>query len=362
MLEPVLLQTLRTKLRPLRNFAFRRLDPLGLISSHAACSEILEPAERQPRAPLYVLEEEWDRIEQAGPYEDLDTELANLRADHLTHAPVIRHEIKHAVLHWGGIEGRFHTARHLGKTELKALVKAPVHEVDALAVASEPLSMRFFGHFLHDALPASLLKRPDEALALLYPETWWQADDYRKLFQIEPSVGGIIYAERLSFFEDQGQGPSKRARYQELRQRLRHSLGGAPGPNAGRCIYLRRPTRGTSERRRIQNEAALTARLERAGFVILDSTELDARSLATQLLDAKCLCSPEGSPLAHGLYALQPGALLLPLILSDRFVSIFLDLAPAAGLKRGFVIAQKQAGGYAVDAETILRTLDLAKI
>lgn len=105
-----------------------------------------------------------------------------------------------------------------------------------------------------------------------------------------------------------------------------HTAGAASAP---RRIHL---TRGEATRRRVVNNAELTAALERRGFV---SLSMDGRSLAEQaelMGSAECVVAPHGAAMANIVF-MPRDALVVELRYRNWPTDMYAHLATTAGLR-----------------------------
>lgn len=273
----------------------------------------------------------------------------------VVHAPVIRYVLRDCLVHSQGVD-------YAGGALLKAtgswkrVPVGPIDEIPRAAYCMAAVSHQYFGHWLSDACPASLLAQPDEPLILDIRDDWPHAAEYVAAFSLKPLPAGALLVRELSFFQDHGQGSSKRHRYQLLRDRLDIAFGEATR-SPGRPIYLRRGDAGTA--RSIGNEDAVIAALQKQGFDVLDIRSSTARDVYGAVASAPLVVSMDGSHLNHLYFAMQRGAGLLSFIPTDRFTANNRGYACAVGIRFGMLLTEPSSAGYVVDVNDLMRTLDL---
>lgn len=347
----------RARLWPLENRIRRKL---GAVAKLEVQSETLAPAGRPRSLPFVTLPGHLDRIRGTDQGRELAIELAILQKNGITDPAVVRHTASEVLVHPGGIDAWGKSLRYNQAPELRQLLKGPLIEVDAIAMVLTPLSRRFFGHFMHDSLPAALLRAPGEALFLPAHPNWWQARAFQQLFGLPPHAGDRVYAKRVSFYDDVGQSEHKCARYQDLRQRLRDSLEGQEAPNRGRLVYLKRSERGIASHRKLFESERFEETLMKRGWAIVDPTHLSATELSLALLDAQTVMSVEGSHNAPAFYAMAEGALFINLIPERSFSSILIAIAHAFGLRSSFLVLEGDTLGMRAKIDEIEALLELA--
>lgn len=218
------------------------------------------------------------------------------------------------------------------------------------------VSHTFFGHWLTDACSTALLAGPDHPARLEARDDWPDTADYARAFGFATYPGTPCRMGELHLYTDHGQGASKRARYAELKTRLRRHYG-VDGECSGQPVYLRRGRTGVS--RETADEDAVMRALSLRGFAIVDLQDMDLAQRYRQLAQAPVVVSMDGSHVIHALFAMPQGAGLIALIPADRFTMVLRGYASAMNIGFGCVVAEPSAQGYVVNADDIMRTIDL---
>ena len=139
------------------------------------------------------------------------------------------------------------------------------------------------------------------------------------------------------------------------KQRLATAFG--PAQSRARPVYLRRGLTGAT--RPISNEDAVTHRLEQEGFLILETEGLSAAEIYRALAAAPVVVCMDGSHMNHLYFSMPRGGSILSFIQADRFTATNFGYACAAGLHFGILVVERDANGYVVDVDAMMRTLDL---
>lgn len=185
---------------------------------------------------------------------------------------------------------------------------------------------------------------------------WGHALDYLHALDLTALTATVVHAEQLTAYQDLGQGSHKRARYALIRDRLHARFGGAEATD---CVYLRRGRTGAP--RWIENEATLIDQLAARNWRILHIATVGVDELQRGLCAARAVVSIDGSHLDYAHLALRAGATMVILLLHDRFSSRQLGPCRAHGVAPGMVVLTgREATGYHVDPDEVLRTADLA--
>lgn len=219
------------------------------------------------------------------------------------------------------------------------------------ALVSTWAASRYFGHFVTDGLPLTLLGRGlAQPVRSDEPETAHQRQ-YREDTDTEAEPVHAARFDRLLVFEDHGQNDDKRARYEVLHRRL---AGDAPGPSRP-GVYLRR---GSGVGRRLLNEAAVEDFLRARGFTVVDPSRQPLEEIVAALRGSVMAVGVEGSQLAHAVYTIARGGAIVALTPADRFNNVLKDYADATGLHYGFTVCDVGEGGCMADLARLGRVLD----
>lgn len=338
-----------------------RLNPLvapvirRILGAGVPQTEILQPAEIEVVRPPALLPGMLERVSSTDEHSVLADELAAARATVVTHAPVLRHTYRHALVRRSGFATWRHGERYHRAMRMAELA-GPVQRVSDLRYCHSYLIWRYFGHWLTDAIPSALIA-PDEGALWMPPHPdWGHAREYLSALGLPALTAPVVHADRLTVYQDFGQGSHKQARYAVIRDRLYSRFG---GDAARDCVYLRRGRTGAA--RWIANEAALIDQLVARNWRILDIETAGLEDLQRALCAARAVISIDGSHLDHAHLALQAGGVMVILMPQDKFSSRQLGPCRAHRVAPGLVVlAGTQAAGYHVDPDEVLRTVDLA--
>lgn len=214
--------------------------------------------------------------------------------------------------------------------------------------ATSYVTSKFFGHWLCDGVPTSLLKEPDETLYLWSPSSWGHTSDYLELLGIERVNANYVFFKQMSYCKDIGMNSNRRQRIQEIKEKLKNKGAGVEK------VYLSRGDSGVL--RKIINEGELIDALRDLGFHIASVYDpLD--DIIGSCASAKVTVSIEGSNTAHLMMSSSFGADHIIINPADKFSCIFADYASAVGDNIHSVVAVKEKDGYKVDIPRLVKVI-----
>lgn len=315
--------------------------------------EEIQPAETgyYPRA-IYT-PGSLDRIVAVHPWTTLPLELAQIETS-MNHAAVIRYEFENVLVHPLGLDLRDGARMRIRGGLLPKARSNRIKYLETATYCMTPAVSRYFGHWLRDGCATALLTPPGDPLILSANKGWDHSPCYLRAFNLEPERTDRLYVRRLVLFQDHGQGSSKQRRYEELRRRIRFAY---PAEDDGpRKVYLRRGAGG--RQRVLTSEGDLVDRLVTQGFDIVDVLRLSMEDLAYRLRSARIIVSMEGSHVNHAYFSAPDHAKVLLLIPADRVSLVHAGIARALGFGFGFCVISAEPGGYRVEINELLSTLE----
>lgn len=339
-----------------------RLNPLvapiisRIIGSAKPETEVLQPKETEAVSPPFVLPGMLDRVTGTDEHSVLSHHLDAARATVATHAPVLRHTYRNALVRRTGFATWRYNERYGDKLTISELA-GPILRVPELRYCHNYVSWRYFGHWLTDSIPSALIDPEQGALWMPPHPDWSDASDYLKVFNLSVNDAAVVHADQLTVYQDFGQGSHKRKRYTAIRNRL-HSTFGSPGAKG--CVYIRRGTTGVQ--RAIVNEAELIDQLTARNWQILDMATATVKELQQTLCRARIVVGMEGSHLTHAQLSLLPKSIMVILVPHDRFTTVHVGYCNAQRVSIGMVVLTGgQAQGYVVELDEVLKTVDLVE-
>jgi capsular polysaccharide biosynthesis protein len=212
----------------------------------------------------------------------------------------------------------------------------------------------FFGHWLVDALCMELLAEDRGLHGLsLAGSNRIHEPSYRELLALPGCAVSTARVRRLWVVDDRGYNAHRVRRFHRLRERLRSAV----TPSTRRLVYIDRGNSGAA--RTLLNRDAIVDELVKRGFTVLAPEQESARTIAETLAGARLAVGLEGSHLNHALLALPEGAGLLAIQPASHFNMFNKTMSEFAGVRFGFVVADQRPGGFHVDGDRLLDTIEL---
>lgn len=318
----------------------------------------LHPATQSVTKPAIYLPDTLDRVTGLWTSDDdaktWQLELERIKGGVTHHAAVEAMTFYNVKLHEGFLYAG--GAKMQLEPRRQSLKPMPSHapELDRAALACSLFGNRYFGHFLIDDLPLTLLAkqfappfRTSQALSAHQQALVSKLD-----LHAQPYTSAHI--KHLHTFVDFGQGPYKRERYQALRQTL--LAGHSPSGYRGAMIL-----RGTSGvLRKMNNEAKLAEHLAGQGFAILDPLQMPLDDIIQTLCGVEVVVGVEGSQLLFAPWAMAEKGTLMVLQPPFRFNNINKNFTDCLGQNYAFVIGQPNEDGFVIDFDEFQTVLDMA--
>lgn len=336
-----------------RAVAGRALD----LKAQADQSWELCPAETARVPPAIYPAGSMDRVTQLSPWCDWDRQRLLVDGGQVDHAATEAHVVRNVAVRGAYLySGAAKAQPGFGEERLVLNEAGGVRRFKAASMMSQWAGSHFFGSFLRDEFPLALLPDRDDTCISVPTKAYVHEDGYRKVLSV-PQAPCVSSArvDALTLFSDFSQNSSKRARYRELRHRLRRHFADTPRtPATG--VYLKRGA--TGERRVVANEDAVESALAKIGFDIVEPSKLTAVEIARRLLDSPIIIGVEGSHLAHTMYSIADDGVLVVLQPPDRFALPYKEFADCLELRFAFIVGHAAPDGFTVDIDDINRVLD----
>jgi hypothetical protein len=324
-----------------------------VVADEAAETVVLSPADESPTLPAISLPGEFDRVIGVEPNSTFERERQYLTAPRLPHGSTIAYRLKHALLADHTLYSRGRLVIYRGVKKNKLLL-GQYREFDEAQLCTYAPSNIYFGHWLRDALAMELLAEQRNLAALSFErEPWIHEPGYRELMKLSGAPVSFAQVRNLWVIDDRGLNAGWIARFRELRRRIRATVN-TRGPSH---VFLARGKRGTL--RELTNAALLTELLIARGFEIIEPELLSPREIARALASARIVVTVEGSALNHAHYAIPHHSGILVIQPPDRFNAFHKILMDFNGVRFGYVVGEKATGGFVVEPDRLLRSLDL---
>lgn len=341
---------LLSRLQPFQAVLRARTGAARLLEDICVSYAIIAPEEKSAAAPVLMESRDRARVIEAQSETTLEREWMRIDGVLDTHQATRKYVFKNVLATPFGFFAGGNGFARFGRPQLRKVLTTDITRVPKGFYASPPICRKYFGHWLCDGLPLTLLALEDEALYLPYNPSWHHAPAYLDLLGITRFPDDYVLFDEMAFCIDVGQNENRRCRLRQTRDSLQAAVTG----HGNKLVYLKRGHTGT--RRTIVNEDELIATLEAEGFVTVS-----ANAPLPELLGAchgvETLISVEGSHMRHGLLAATEGALHVTLNPADRFNNVFADYMPALGSRLGTIVMERAGPDYRVDIPRVLEFL-----
>ena len=220
------------------------------------------------------------------------------------------------------------------------------------SVRTSFLGSYYFGHWLLDDCATAIIE--DEGTKFVTPSPAWpDKKNYLNLFEQNIITAGILFANRVIFYDDISQNEHKVNRIRTIRERVYSRLSKiAPSE----IVYLKRGNGG--EARPLVNEREIIEALRRRGVLCLEAEDLKT-NIINKIIGCRLFISVEGSQISHAVYGIRDGGGILVLQPPDRFFNAHLDWAVPMGIQYGSVVGLPEQDGFRIPVDELLKTIDL---
>ena len=343
------------RLRPYVNSLKQRLFGRLRKDEQFSSIEIIHEKSETNFAPVISLPDEVQKITGTIANHNLENHLRFFEPQRITHAPVLKYEMRDAFILPNGISGRHRNINRAGKLDHAYLFGQPTVHLDIATYCLEDRAFFFFGHWLR-RFAQCLMADKEAPLLHFAPASWHHAPIYEDLFQLTSEPIGLYTVDRLILFQDFSQSPHKARHYNILRERLQERI--ERSSEAKNWIYLKRG--GTGAPRLIQDEENLEGKLQNLGFDIIDLACTPIDEIHRRCVGAEIGLTIEGSHADHLHWLLKPGGTLWILNPSDHFNTSQFAVAQSMGNKTACtVIEPLENNKYHIDFNRLERALDL---
>lgn len=266
--------------------------PLSLNRYQA---DVLCPAETHAAPPAIYLPDHLNRVLGAHPLSSIEFEVQRLTDLSVTHGATTLYQLGETRLFRGGVwtKKREYASRLLRDDDAVSIV-----HMEKAVLTDTDIANKYFGHWLQDAVPASLIGTKDmPAIAFRKPH-YAHAQDYADLFDLKLTYANNGLIKDLYWIDDVAQNTYKVARYKQLRQHMEQAL--SPTDIAFQGVFIARGVTGAS--RTLTNEQAVIDHLTKRGFDVVYPEKMTVAELMYKLWNAPLVITVEGSAQNHANY------------------------------------------------------------
>ncbi len=350
----------------LRHGLFRLRRRFGAARTMADAADkvwTIAPAETLNTPPSVFLPGEFDKVRIVEGRTTTEIEAKRVYGGLFERPPIMAYRYTNAFLYKGVVVARGAERRVLPY----GVPPPPSHQFPVVsiregALAGSYLGLQYFGHWLKDDAPLSLLAEQYGQPVSPSPPTWHAAHfaeshihAYAKFLDLPWRQEENVFFKSLVMFDDEDFNTHKSARLEILRQRALKRLG---APHKKRRVFIKR---GISDKgpRRFHNEDAVAAALAEDGFDILDPPKASVEEIVQTLNGCDIVVGSEGSHLIHALYFLPPGAGLLAISAPNRFTTVNKRWTDLLNIQYGFTVGDAEEEGFSANIDDVKRTIDL---
>lgn len=330
---------------------------LALISKKKTYQEvsdkqwILCPSESRLSPPAIYLDRELDKVTAVQEETTYAYEMKRIQGGMSEHAATTAFRLCDAQI-LNGYVYKGAMKYTLTTTKESLLDLSATTYISKAALASTFCGTRYFLHWMTDDLTLTLAARQLAKAVTINRNLTDHQVEYCNLFDIHTTPVTRLKCGELIIIDDVGQNRFKCERYEYLRSQLKNLEPLQPSQG----VMLLRGTTGVQ--RLLVNENEIAEFLKSWGFTIIDPSKLSATEIVRRALGAKIVVGVEGSQLAHGLFSVADGGIILTLQPPYRFNNLYKDYTDCLGMRYAFVVGKQVSSGFKIELEDLARTLD----
>lgn len=307
------------------------------------------PKERKGYKSIY-LEGQLDRV--TGVFTSFEKEKERVSGEWKEFRPTMAYRLKNVYLANGFLYKGAMKATLTAEKE-RLIIPADHEEIDQAFLTSTYCSNLYFGHFVYDELPTTMLANQLGPPIMTQRKPYFHEPEYRELLQLHARPVERAKIKEVVMTDDFPWNDFKVDRIRQMRSLLREKLGVA-NP---RGIYYRRGKSGAS--RFLVNESEIEDFLRKRGFVVADPRTQSATEMLRQGIGAEIFIGVEGSHVSPGLLSVKDNGACFVLQPPNRFNNVAKDRTDAMGLTHGFVVGLETEEGFRIDLDELDQTLEL---
>jgi Glycosyltransferase 61 len=253
------------------------------------------PIEMHTVAPAVYLPAHLQRVLGAHSLSSLELEHQRLTKTSATHGATTLYQIGKACLFRGGVwtKKREYASRLLRDDDAIYCV-----EMEKAVLTDSDIANKYFGHWLQDAVPASLIGTNEMPAISFRKPHYPHAQGYHDLFGLELIYANSGHVKDLYLINDAAQNSYKVKRYQLLRDRMQQALN--PIDCAYKGVFIARGVSGAA--RTLINEQEVIDHLLKHGFNVVYPEKMTVADLMQKLWNAPLVITVEGSAQNHANY------------------------------------------------------------
>ena len=321
------------------------------LSSDDCKVDVIHPATVRKSPVSKHLPGQLDRVKAVAFDGSVSAEIGQFLGNERKIKATLRFEVGGALVNRGVIysSGKRKVVSSLNKENDLAGINCAV---GIASIRTSFLGSYYFGHWLRDDCATAMIE--DEGTKFFTPSPAWpDKKTYLDLFKQNIPTAGLLWANRVIFYDDVSQNEHKIERVKTIREGVFSQFSGTTPPE---IVYLKRGKGG--EARQLVNESEIIDALSSRGVLCLAAEDLDT-PVITSLVGCRLFISVEGSQISHAVYGVRDGGGVIALQPPDRFFNSHLDWAVPLGIQYGSVVGLPDKDGFRIPIDEILRTIDL---
>lgn len=343
-----------TDLLLLASRARRRLGRQDAIISSSVSHEVLYPESESHFEPAYFLQDELQKAKGTLHDVDLSKELHSVASGRRWTGATTHTNLRKIYLRGDRLLSP-RGSKLVGNPRWKPRYDQIATTYTCAALRSSFIGSHFFGDWLRDDVATHLLAEIYGTPVSVAHASWVDTEFYLSAFRQSYDQLQWAYFDELHIFDDIHQNEHKAARLHVLRDRVRQLIGTRAG--AGKIFYLMRGQSG--EQRTIVNELDVINALSKAGVDIISTERDSALTNLKSMIDCAMVIGLGGSQLSHAIYALGTGGAVLAILRPSYFYNPHYDWSSALGMKYGVMFADEVSGGYHINIDRLMKTIEL---
>lgn len=314
-------------------------------------TEEISPADESYQPPIFIQPGDLDKVTATEPQTSWQKEKERLAGGMRHNMPTRRHRVRNALSTPHGVMTLTGKWQGFGRLPWKEFLSLDLPRHKTGLYGAYPVTRRYFGHFISDALPAGELLRPGETLLLPHDPGWIHAGEYVGLMGYSPLVPAYGHFDSIWICDDRGLNQGHVARVRAMHDRLQAQL----KPSSHQGVFMRRGRSGSA--RILLNEDEVAEALQGRGFGVVSSTD-PLQVILAAMAGVQTVVSMEGSQWVHGHFGAAKGALLVTINPADRFNNPAAEIVPVLSQRMATIVAPREGEGYRVDVARLLALID----
>lgn len=351
------------RMRYLAMRGYQKLPPRRSMSECASKTWEIAPSRTWTTKPMIALAGQFEKILKFDELTTVKTERTRFFGGEVTDAPLQAYEFKNVMLYRGAIVAwkNSHQVLPYG-VEPARLSDVNAVRINEGALSGSYLGLKYFGHWIHDDTPLSLLAEEygepiSPTPVNMHPNEIKEThfNGYVRLLDLHWRPEDAVIFDKLTMFNDVECTIHRGQRLQVLRERVAKKMGRA---KKSKRVFILRGIKDHGIRNFV-NEREVAAALEADGFSVVDPLLLSVDEIAEKLYGAEIVVGMEGSHPAHAIPFIDQDGMLLMISPPERYNSPIKRIYDVLDVSYGNIVGDKVSNGFTASIDDIRRTIDL---